>query len=159
MQASAHAIAGDISSAVESALDVGRRRLAGIDLDALRQAATAAARATLLPAALAPPARRRRRWPIAGALIVLAVAVLGLLYMSRMVRGRAEQEDDLPEADGTLTPHDLRPDPRRPDSGTERDASDVVTGPVGSPSLRDPSSAPNGGADLEQLPGVELNPR
>lgn len=49
MQASAHAIAGDISSAVESAVDVGRRRLAGVDLDALQQAATAAARATLLP--------------------------------------------------------------------------------------------------------------
>ena len=158
MQASTQTIGADLSSAVASAVNSGRRRLAGIDLEALQKTATAAARATL-PAAFAPPPRHRRRWPIAGALIVLAVAILGLLYISPIGRRETETGDDLLEADRTPTPDALRADPRRPDLDPERDASDVVTGPVGSASLRDPSSAPDEGADLEQLPGVELNQR
>jgi hypothetical protein len=142
----------DIAS---SALKSLRGRLARIDLDALQQSATSLARATV-PAAFAPPARRRRRWPIAGALIVLAVAVLGILYMSPMVRRHTDPEDDIPEADRTHTPDALKADPRWPDVDPQRDASDVVSGPVGSASLRDPSSAPDEGADLEHLPGVEL---
>lgn len=35
------------------------------------------------------------------------------------------------------------------------DASDVVTGPVGSASLRDPASSGPQGADLDQLPTID----
>jgi hypothetical protein len=141
-----------------SALRSLRSQFGRIDLDALQQTATSLARASV-PAAFAPPVRRRRRWPIAGALIVLAVAVLAIVYMSPMIRRHTDPEDDAPDADRTRTPDSLRAVPRRPDLDPERDASDVVTGPVGSASLRDPSSTPDEGADLEQLPGVELNQR
>jgi hypothetical protein len=141
-----------------SALKSLRGRFARIDLDALHETATSLVRATV-PAAFAPPAPRRRRWPIAGALIVLGIAVLGILYMSPMLRRPTETEVDGPEANEARMPDALRADPRGPDLETGRDASDVVTGPVGSASLRDPSSAPDEGADLEQLPGVELDPR
>jgi hypothetical protein len=41
-------------------------------------------------------------------------------------------------------------DPTRP-----ADASDVVTGPVGSASLRDPATSGPEGADLDQLPIID----
>jgi len=143
---------------VSRALKSGRARLAGIDLDQLQRSATTMARSAV-PAAFAPPVRRRRRWPIAGALIVLAVAIVGILYMSPMVQRHDDIDDDFPEPERTPTPGAQQADPLRPDFDAERDASDVVSGPVGSASLRDPSSAPDEGADLEQLAGVELNRR
>lgn len=36
------------------------------------------------------------------------------------------------------------------------DASDVVTGPVGSSSLRDPATSGPEGAQLDQLPDIEV---
>ena len=36
------------------------------------------------------------------------------------------------------------------------DASDVVTGPVGSASLRDPATSGPEGAQLDQLPDIEV---
>lgn len=38
----------------------------------------------------------------------------------------------------------------------KRDASDVVTGPIGSATLRDPASAGIEGADLSQLPQARV---
>lgn len=40
-------------------------------------------------------------------------------------------------------------------SNKEPDASDVVTGPVGSARLRDPATAPDEGAELENLPEID----
>ena len=42
------------------------------------------------------------------------------------------------------------------DMPTAPDASDVVTGPVGSASLRDPATAGPEGAQLDQLPDIEV---
>jgi len=47
-----------------------------------------------------------------------------------------------------------RPVPSEP----EPDASDVVEGPVGSASLRDPATSGPMGADLEALPSIEVDP-
>ena len=41
---------------------------------------------------------------------------------------------------------------------SEPDASDVVEGPVGSASLRDPATSGPMGADLEALPSIEVDP-
>jgi hypothetical protein len=42
------------------------------------------------------------------------------------------------------------------DTTTAPDASDVVTGPVGSASLRDPATSGPEGAQLDQLPDIEV---
>jgi hypothetical protein len=41
------------------------------------------------------------------------------------------------------------------DAATAPDASDVVSGPVGSASLRDPATSGPEGAQLDQLPVIE----
>lgn len=47
-------------------------------------------------------------------------------------------------------------DQRRPgDPNAPADASDVVEGPVGDAAIRDPSTNPGIGADLDELPAVE----
>jgi hypothetical protein len=47
-------------------------------------------------------------------------------------------------------------DERRPaDRNAPADASDVVEGPVGSASIKDPATNPGIGADLDELPDVE----
>jgi len=48
----------------------------------------------------------------------------------------------------------VSPDQAIPES-PEPDASDVVTGPIGSASLRDPATSGPEGAELERLPIVE----
>jgi hypothetical protein len=48
----------------------------------------------------------------------------------------------------------VSPDQANPES-PEPDASDVVTGPIGSASLRDPATSGPEGAELERLPIVE----
>ena len=42
-------------------------------------------------------------------------------------------------------------------ANSEPDASDVVEGPVGSASLRDPATSGPMGADLEALPSIEVD--
>ena len=42
------------------------------------------------------------------------------------------------------------------DKTTAPDAGDVVTGPVGSASLRDPATSGPEGAQLDQLPDIEV---
>ena len=49
-------------------------------------------------------------------------------------------------------------DERRPaDPNAPADASDVVEGPVGSASIKDPATNPGIGADLDELPAVETD--
>lgn len=47
-------------------------------------------------------------------------------------------------------------DQPRPDADDERDSSEVVTGPIGDANLVDPKQAETLGADLNRLPGVEI---
>lgn len=47
-------------------------------------------------------------------------------------------------------------DERPIDPDDDRDASDVVTGPIGEAHLVDPTKAEALGADLNDLPGVEI---
>ena len=42
------------------------------------------------------------------------------------------------------------------DTTTAPDSADVVTGPVGSASLRDPATSGPEGAQLDQLPDIEV---
>ena len=44
---------------------------------------------------------------------------------------------------------------RQADPNAPADASDVVEGPVGSASIKDPATNPGIGADLDELPAVE----
>ena len=47
-------------------------------------------------------------------------------------------------------------DQRQPgDPNAPADASDVVEGPVGDAAIKDPSTNPGMGADLDELPAVE----
>jgi hypothetical protein len=48
----------------------------------------------------------------------------------------------------------VSPDPATRET-SEPDASDVVTGPIGSASLRDPATSGPEGAELERLPIVD----
>jgi hypothetical protein len=50
-----------------------------------------------------------------------------------------------------------RPDPRTPDqeADADRDASEVVEGPVGDAHLVDPTDAEELSADLEALPAID----
>jgi hypothetical protein len=47
-------------------------------------------------------------------------------------------------------------DQQRPEPDDERDSSEVVTGPIGDANLVDPKEAETLGADLNRLPGVEI---
>jgi hypothetical protein len=51
----------------------------------------------------------------------------------------------------------MDPEPKEP-TDVDGDSSDVVTGPVGSASLVEPTEAKVRGADLDQLPDVEETP-
>ena len=46
----------------------------------------------------------------------------------------------------------------RPAKPTDRDASDVIEGEIGSARLREPSEDPDMGADLTELPEIESGP-
>ena len=109
MLAHSPSVVDDLSSAVGA----GLRKLAKVNLNALANKATDKATSvahSALPTIVAPP-RRRRRWPLAGFLVVIGVAVIGYLYMSH------------------LAPMIAR---------------------------RDPATAPDEDADLEQRPGAKL---
>jgi hypothetical protein len=45
---------------------------------------------------------------------------------------------------------------RRPTDGGTRDASDVVEGPVGSSHLKDPATSGPIGADVDDLPAIDI---
>ena len=82
MLAHSPSVVDDLSSAVGA----GLRKLAKVNLNALADKATDKATSvahSALPTIVAPP-RRRRRWPIAGFLVVIGVAVIGYLYMNRL---------------------------------------------------------------------------
>ena len=108
---------------LSSAVDAGRRRLAKVNLKALQESAKSVAHSAL-PTVIAAPPARRRRWPIAGFLVVIGVAVLGYLYMNHlnpMIRRRATGEDaganpnfhpaDPTTTDGLWVEDDGQPDP------------------------------------------------
>jgi hypothetical protein len=47
------------------------------------------------------------------------------------------------------------PDDRKPTHGSRPDATDIVTGPVGSAHLKDPATSGDIGGDVYELPGAE----
>jgi hypothetical protein len=66
------------------ALESGRRRLARIDIDGIQESAMSIAR-SVLPDAWSRP-KQRRRWPIVGAVLVIGAAILGLIFLTPMLR-------------------------------------------------------------------------
>jgi hypothetical protein len=125
---------------ISEALHNGRRSLAAIDRDSVGADAMSAARA-VLPSSWFRP--KPRRWPfVAGFLVVAALAAALFLFRQPLVT-----MSEAPKT-GKPTPR-VRPEP---------DASDVVTGPVGSSKLRDPAISSPEGADLSRLPEIEVDP-
>ncbi len=134
MLAHSQTVADDLSSAI----DAGRRRLANVNLKALQESATSVAHSAL-PTIIAAPPARRRRWPIAGFLVVIGVAVIGYLYLNRlapMIRQHAADGDDGVTAN-------YRP--------VDAPTADGIW--VDSEGQRDPAP------DLEQLPGMQVDPQ
>lgn len=126
---------------ISEALHSGRRSLAAIDRDSVGAAAMSAARA-VLPSSWFRP--KPRRWPfVAGFLVVAALAAALFLFRQPLVT-----MSEAPKTGGKPTPG-VQPEP---------DASDVVTGPVGSSKLRDPAISSPEGADLSRLPEIEVDP-
>ena len=94
MLAHSQRVADDVSSAVEA----GRRKLANLNLHLVADRATSVAHSAL-PTIVAPP-RRRRRWPIAGFLVVIGVAVIGYLYMNRLSPMMSRRDPALADDEG-----------------------------------------------------------
>jgi hypothetical protein len=67
-----------------AALESGRRRLASIDIDGIQESAMSVAR-SVLPDAWSRP-KPRRRWPLVGAVLVIGAAILGLIFLTPMLR-------------------------------------------------------------------------
>lgn len=125
---------------IADALHHGRRSLAALDRDSVGAAAMSAARA-VLPSSWFRP--KPRRWPfVAGFLVVAALAAALFLFRQPLVT--------MSEAAKTAKP--------APRVQPEPDASDVVTGPVGSSKLRDPAISSPEGADLSRLQEIEVDP-
>lgn len=125
---------------ISDALHSGRRSLAGMDRDSVGEAALSAAR-TVLPAGWFRP--KPRRWPfVAGILVIAALgAALFLFRQPLATMGDAPKTAKEPKS----------PVPSEPD------ASDVVSGPIGSSKLRDPATSSPEGADLSHLLEIEVD--
>jgi hypothetical protein len=122
------------------AFDSTRRGMSSVHRDAIGEAAMSAAR-TVLPARWFRS--KPRRWPFVVAALLIATMIAWVLLMRQPV-----------------TAADARPKPAsKPKSGlpADPDASDVVTGPVGSASLRDPATSSPEGADLSRLLEIEID--
>lgn len=126
---------------ISEALHNGRQSLAGVDRDSVSAAAMSAARA-VLPSSWFR--QKPRRWPfVAGFLVVAGLAAAFFLFRQPLVT-----MSEAPRTGGKPTPR-VQPEP---------DASDVVTGPVGSSKLRDPAISSPEGADLSRLVEIEVDP-
>jgi len=126
---------------IAGALQHGRRSLAAVDRDSVGDAARSAAR-TVLPSSWFRP--KPRRWPVvAGILLVAALA--GFLFLFRQPLATMSEA---PKATSKPKPR-VQPNP---------DASDVVTGPIGSSKLRDPATSSPEGADLSRLIEIDDDP-
>ena len=66
------------------ALESGRRRLARLDIGGIQESAMSIAR-SVLPDAWTRP-KPRRRWPIVAAVLVIGAAILGLIFLTPMLR-------------------------------------------------------------------------
>ncbi len=128
-----------VPDGLSDALDSARRGIGNLDRDSIGEAATSAAR-NVLPERWFRP--KPRRWPFVVAALLL-LAVIASVFLARQplmaISSRAKSPDS--------------PNPGAP----EPDASDVVSGPVGSATLRDPASSGPEGTDLSQLLEIEID--
>lgn len=129
-----------VPDGLSGAVDSARRGLDALDRNSVGDAATSAAR-TILPDRWFRP--KPRRWPfVVAALLLLATVASVLLLRAPLMTSRVTGKlSDGPSA-----------------GGPEPDASHVVSGPVGSASLRDPASTDHEGADLSRLLEIDVDP-
>lgn len=130
-----------VPEGVSDALDSARRGISALDRDSIGDAATSAAR-NVLPNGWFRP--KPRRWPLVAVSLLIAAVFATVFLMRRPLTAT------LGVGPAGVPKHDADPVP---------DASDVVDGPVGSASLRDPASSGPEGADLSRLLEIELEPK
>lgn len=123
--------------AMSEALEAGRRGLASIDRESIAESARTAARSVLPDDWFRP---KRQRWPFVAISLVI-VAALAVMFLLRRPITLASSTGRSSDARQT------GPDTLADEGPHEPDASDVVTGPVGSASLRDPAMNSPEGAD------------
>ena len=129
-----------VPDGVSDALDSARRGIGAIDRDAIGEAATSAAR-NVLPNSWFRP--KPRRWPLVAVSLLMAALFATVFLMRRpLIATLGVGPGAAPKPDADQTP----------------DASDVVDGPIGSASLRDPASSGPEGADLSRLDEIEIDP-
>jgi hypothetical protein len=129
-----------VPDGLSDALDSARRTIGALDLDSIGDAASSAARSVLPDRWFRP---KPRRWPFVVAALLLGAAVAAM-FLARQPLTAASSKAASPTGGNSGAP--------------EPDASDVVTGPVGSASLRDPASSGPEGADLSRLLEIEVDP-
>jgi hypothetical protein len=128
-----------VPDGLSDAFDSARRSIGALDRDSIGEAATSAAR-NVLPERWFRP--KPRRWPFV-VVALLLVAMIASIFLVRQPLTAVGSKAKSPDSPGPGTP--------------EPDASDVVDGPVGSASLRDPASSGPEGADLSLLPEIEID--